>query len=250
MLGRPMSGRTIAAFGSGEFQQWSQEVDAYTISRATAGDGSVVIIPTASAPEGNDVFQKWSEMGLAHYGQMGVVARVSGLKFRADAFSDDHIAQLEGASMFYFSGGNPSYLADTLRDSPFWEAILAAVADGSSIAGCSAGACIMGDVAPDSSADEAFAGGIWPSHWYTSGLSILPGVMFGPHWDAMDGWIPGITDFIRREVPEGTTLIAIDEDTAMVGDTDLFRVFGKGRVEIAPKGGTSSHYADGETFTL
>lgn len=245
-----MTDRTIAAFGSGEFQPWSEEVDRYAISRATTGDGSVVIIPAASAPEGADVFNNWAKMGLEHYERMGVDARVSALKARADAFSDDHIAQLKGASMYYFSGGNPAYLADTLRHSPFWTAIVEQLDAGASIAGCSAGACIMGDIAPDSTTNEEMFQGKWPAHWYTSGLSILPDMMFGPHWDAIDGWIPGMTNFIRKEIPEGTTLIAIDEDTAMVGDIELFRVFGAGRVEVAPGGETSTVYHAGDTFAL
>ena len=43
-------------------------------SIAPAGDGSVVIIPAASAPEGHDVFDDWARKGLDHYGAMKVEA--------------------------------------------------------------------------------------------------------------------------------------------------------------------------------
>lgn len=250
MLGGIVSARTIAAYGSGEFQPWAEDVDRVVLAKATTGDGSVVIFPTASAPEGAEVFDKWARMGLDHYENMGVAARVSGLKARADAFSEDHLAQLENASMYYFSGGNPAYLADTLRDSPLWSAIVDGINSGVAISGCSAGACIMGDVAPDSTADRDFASGVWPSHWYSSGLSILPEVMFGPHWDAMDGWIPGITNFIRKEVPDNITLLAIDENTAIIGDIDNFTVYGVGKVEVAPGGTPEATYGAGDTFSL
>ena len=108
----------------------------------------------------------------------------------------------------------------------------------------------MGDVAPDSSANTDFASGRWPAHWYTSGLSLIPGVMFGPHWDAMDGWIPGITDFIRKEIPAGATLVALDEDTAIVGDVDRFQVYGAGSVEVAPGGVGGTVYRAGDVLSL
>ena len=139
-----MAKRIFSIFGSGEFLPWSVEVDRYAMALATAGDGSVVVIPAASAMEGDDVFADWARKGTTHYESMGVESRVSALKTRDDAFSEDHIAQLEGASMFYFSGGNPAYLADTLRGSPFWTAIVDAVDGGAVIAGCSAGASTTG----------------------------------------------------------------------------------------------------------
>ena len=44
--------------GSGEFQPWSGEVDEWVLSRVT-GDGRVLVLPTASAPEGDEVFSRW-----------------------------------------------------------------------------------------------------------------------------------------------------------------------------------------------
>jgi len=71
-----MGDRTFSVFGSGEFLPWSVEVDRYALSLATSGDGSVVVIPAASAMEGNDVFFDWARKGIAHYDSMGVESRV------------------------------------------------------------------------------------------------------------------------------------------------------------------------------
>lgn len=218
---------TISLFGSGEFLPWSTEVDRHTLAMARNGDGSVVVIPAASAPEGRDVFDDWARKGLAHYEGMGVEARVCGLRDRADAFSDDVIAQLDGASMLYFSGGNPAYLADTLRGSPFWDAVLAALEGGAAISGCSAGACFLGEVAPNSDEES-----LEPARWASSGLRLLPGLVFGPHWNMLETWMPGIHAFIKSNLPEDGRLVTLDEHTAMVGDGAEWRVFGDGEVAV------------------
>jgi cyanophycinase-like exopeptidase len=238
--------RTFSVFGSGEFMPWSVEVDRYALQRASAagtGDGSVVVIPAASAPEGDDVFDSWARKGIAHYSSMEVPVRVSALKTRADAHSDDHVAQLEGASMFYFSGGNPAYLADILRDTPFWKAILDAVGSGAALAGCSAGACVMGETAPDPTRMS-----LSPESWAAEGLRVLPGLAFGPHWDMMETWIPGIHSFIVSNTPDGCRLVALDEDTAMVGDGKLWQVFGVGAVQVYEAEDPAAYRA-GEEFT-
>jgi cyanophycinase len=237
-----MTKRTFAVFGSGEFLPWAVEVDRYALSLATSGDGSVVVIPTASAMEGDGVFADWARKGTAHYDSMGVESRASALKTRADAFDDDHIAQLEGASMFYFSGGNPAYLSDTLRGSPFWAAISKAVDNGAVIAGCSAGACFLGEVAPDPGANS-----LNPEKWSAEGLRIIPKTMFGPHWDMIETWIPGVQDFIQQNTPEDCRLVTLDENTAMVGDGTTWRVFGVGTVAIHRDGTSSGPFRAGDS---
>lgn len=240
-----MSG-VISLFGSGEFLPWSVEVDRHTLSLSRNGDGSVVVIPAASAPEGRDVFDEWARKGVDHYGSMGVQARVCGLRDRSDAFDADIIAQLVGASMLYFSGGNPAYLADTLRGSPFWDAVVAALGAGTALSGCSAGACFLGEVAPNSGSSS-----LDPERWAARGLGLIPGIAFGPHWNMLETWIPGVQTFIRENVPDGCRLVTLDEDTAMVGEGAGWRVFGEGEVCVYDGGErTAGPFRAGDTFTL
>src|SRR5439155_26718548 len=93
--------KTLELMGSGEFEPWSEEVDRFSLSRADFGDGSVVILPTASAPEGDEVFNRWAGMGLDHYKAMGVHARVVDLRTREDAFLDVLIEELANPSMIF-----------------------------------------------------------------------------------------------------------------------------------------------------
>src|SRR5437899_2169159 len=131
--------RTFLLLGSGEFEPWTHDVEARVLADAT-GDGSVVILPTASAKEGDAVFDRWGRMGLDHYAEVDLPAEVLPVKRREDAFREKLAERVEGASFVYFSGGKPQHLADVLRDTPLLDAILRAMDRGAVWAGCSAGA--------------------------------------------------------------------------------------------------------------
>jgi len=96
----------FALLGSGEFEPWAEPVDRWLLDRAAeAGrDGSVLILPTASAPEGDAVFDKWGTMGLEHYAALQAPAEVVPLKTREDAASEELAAGLATASVVFFSG--------------------------------------------------------------------------------------------------------------------------------------------------
>lgn len=221
-----MSGLVIGLFGSGEFEPWAEAADRWLLEHARSGDGRVLILPTASALEGDEVFDFWGSRGLEHYGSMGVPAEVVPLKTRDDAHRDDLIARLEPASLVFFSGGNPAELAATLRGTPFWTALLGAMERGVAYGGCSAGMACLGEVAPDSAVNE-FTDALW-----RPGLGLLTNVMLGPHWDALDSFAPGLTQYIVTSVPAGCRLFAVDEDTAVVGDGTTWSVIGEGRAHL------------------
>ena len=109
--------------GSGEFLPWSEPVDRRLVAEAD-GDGRVLILPTASAPEGKDVFERWGSLGLAHFSRLDIPAEVLDLRTREDADDPRLVARLDDASAVYFSGGNPAYLSATLAESDFLDAML------------------------------------------------------------------------------------------------------------------------------
>jgi cyanophycinase len=232
---------TFALMGSGEFEPWSGEMDRQVLDRAN-GDGRVVILPTASAKEGDAVFDDWAAKGLAHYASLGIPAEVIPLKTRDDASRSEIIAQLEGASVAFFSGGNPVYLSSTLRGTPFWNELRGAMDRGLAYIGCSAGIACLGDRAPDSDADE-FGDSLWKP-----GLGVFSGAWFGPHWDALDSFVPGLTGFIVSSVPAGDVLFAVDERTAAVGDGVEWSVVGASGAHVY-RDGEWAHHATGSTFS-
>jgi cyanophycinase len=210
--------------GSGEFQPWSEAADRWLLGRAD-GDGRVLILPTASAPEGDEVFDRWASMGLEHFATLGVPADVAPLKVRRDAEDPDVVELLDRASIVYFSGGNPAYLARTLEDTPFWARILERLVEGMGYAGCSAGVACLAETTFDSDT-QSFA------DVYKAGLGIIPRTVFAPHWDIVDNWIPGARDFILSSVPDGYVFVGLDEDTAMLGDGSSWEVVGKSGIHV------------------
>ncbi len=233
----------IALLGAGEFDPWTASVDRWMVGREDAPGERVLILPTASAAEGDDVFEMWARKGSAHYETLGIPAEVLALKTREDAERPEFVRALDDAAVAYFSGGNPAYLSSVLSGSPFWEALLAAMERGTAYAGCSAGVACLGDIAPDSARTE-FDEELW-----RPGLGLFPGYWFGPHWDALDGFAPGLTNFIIAAVPDGETLVGIDENTAMVGDGRAWSVAGVGGVHVMT-GRDWIHHEAGAAFEL
>ncbi len=226
---------TFLLLGSGEFEPWTHEVEARALEHAS-GDGSVVILPTASATEGHHVFERWGHMGLTHYAEVGIAAEILDVKVRNDAMRDDVAARAEAASMIFFSGGKPQHLAGVLRDSQLLAAILRAMDRGAAWAGCSAGAMVV-----SRSRGDGRRGSSW-----LFGLGLVPHVSFGVHWDR---WrrIPGGAWWMTSRVPDDTWFIGIDEKTAILGDGTAWEVFGRSEVEVRGPGIEATHRA-GDRF--
>lgn len=230
----------LALLGSGEFQPWSHEVDAWMLERVT-GDGRVLVIPTASAPEGEEVFDGWADSGVAHFDERAVPCEVLDVRDRTDADDAGFVERLAGASAVYFSGGNPAYLAMTLNGSALWKAVLAGLDRGMGYIGCSAGMASLGRRAPDSTVSE-FSPALW-----ADGLRLFPRTWFGPHWDMLNRYMSGLTEHIDVTVPPGDVLVGVDEQTAIVGDGEHWQVIGVGAAHVRDAG-EWRHFQSGEDF--
>jgi cyanophycinase len=234
--------RAFAFLGSGEFEPWHDEVDRWLLERA-GGDGSALIIPAASAPEGDGVFDNWAARGLEHYRRLGVPAQVVPIRTRADADRGEVVGMIEDASLVFFSGGNPFALAEALRGSAWWSRVVERLAGGMAFAGCSAGVSFLNDVTVDTTVMR-----LGNDPW-KPGLGYLTDIRFGLHWDMVDRWFPGATSFIEGSLRPGETLVGIDESTAMVGDGTEWWVAGRSGVHVLREGSWAHHRA-AEVFTL
>jgi cyanophycinase len=230
--------RRFLLLGSGEFEPWSEEVERAALEGA-GGDGRVVIAPTASAPEGDAIFERWASMGLEHYRAMGLVAESLPLKTREDAGRADLVARLVDASMIFFSGGKPKHLAAAVHGTPFWDAMLEALRGGAVFAGCSAGAVVASQMRAEREARGTVTGWVF-------GLGLVPRVSFGVHWDKMR-YVPFMRSLVMSRVPAGTWFVGIDERTAILGDGERWRVYGRGSAMVRGEGETRSYVA-GERF--
>lgn len=231
----------MALLGSGEFEPWTEQVDRWLLDR-TSGDGNVLILPLASAPEGDEVFNRWGNMGLGHFESLDIPAEVLPLRTNHDAQRPDLAAKLESASVAYFSGGNPAYLAGVLSGSRFWSELLRAMDRGLAYVGCSAGVSCLGDLVPDSTVRDFTSPDLWKP-----GLGFFPKLFLGPHWDALNAFVPGLQELFIAAVPPGDRLLAIDERTAVVGDGAAWHVAGNGAASLMDHGAWQT-FRPGQSF--
>lgn len=232
----------MALLGSGEFDPWSEPVERWLLERSRNPDGPVLILPTASAHEGDSTFDSWGTKGMGHYRELGVPSEVVPLKVREDAHRPEIVERLSEASMVFFSGGNPARLSEVVIDTPFWTALLGAMADGLPYAGCSAGVACLTEVTFDS--DSQGMEKVW-----APGLGYVRNALFGPHWDMLDTWIPGATEFIVGSVKPGQVFVALDEDTSMAGDGRSWQVMGRSGIHVLREA-EWTHYRPGDAFEL
>lgn len=218
----------IALLGSGEFLPWARPVDQWLADHATAESDRALVVPLASAPEGPDVYERWASMGVAHYRELGLTPEVLPLRTRDDAFDASCVDAVADARLIFFSGGNPGYLAEALRDTPFWEAVVAAVSAGTAFGGCSAGAVAPGALAP-------YVRNEMLESW-VDGLRLLDGAFIAPHFDVLDSYAPNLRRVIMDMCPPDCTAVGIDEETALYGDDGAWQVAGNGSVWIATDG--------------
>jgi cyanophycinase len=217
--------RRFLLLGSGEFEPWTEGVERAAVDGT---DPRVVILPTASAPEGDGVFDRWGRMGLEHYRAMGWSATVLPVKTREDAEREDLAREIDGSGIVYLSGGNPRYLGGTIEGTSLWRALLAALDRGAVFAGCSAGAMVASR--SRAQARERRLGASW-----TFGLGLVPHVSFGVHWDRMSK-IPGLRWWVTSRIPDTGWFVGIDERTAILGDGITWQVFGAGAVDVRGPG--------------
>ncbi len=232
----------MALLGSGEFDPWSEPVDRWLLERSRNPDGVVLVAPTAAAHEGEASFSSWGSKGLEHYRSLGPPAEVLELRTREDAFRDEIVGRLDDASLVFFSGGNPARLAEALRDTPFWSALCSALGDGLPYAGCSAGVACLTERTYDSETQDFE--GMWKP-----GIGFVHGTLFGPHWDIVDSWVPGASEFIVGSVTDGQVFVGLDEDTAMVGDGHEWSVLGRQGIHVRRNGDWAT-YREGDAFEL
>jgi cyanophycinase len=227
--------------GAGEFEDWHIGIDR---SLLEGRSGSVLVFATASAPEGHEVYQGWVDKGLKHYADAGIEAVSPALRTREDASDPAIVAEVDRAAMVFFSGGNPAYLAKVLAGSPVWQRMRDRIADGSlAYGGCSAGVACLSDPTFDSDADD-------PAHVWAPGLGYFPRILFAPHWDIVETWIPGAQAFITAATPAAGTLVAIDERTALVGDGGRWSTHGAGAVYVHHEGQWVGKYRAGDSWEL
>ncbi len=225
----------IAMVGSGEFLPPMADVDRRLLAHLTE-PARVAIVPTASAPDGDAVFERWLDLGLEHFAGLGAQPVPVALRTRADAENPELAAKLAGCNFVYLSGGKPPYLRDALKDSPCWRAIVDIFHQGGVIAGCSAGAMVLAERMIE-----------FPQVWQlASGLGLVPGIAVIPHFDEFGMRFLGR---LESQVLRSAILCGVDGNTALVGSGRHWAVAGRGGVTVFIHG-EPTRYTAGQSVSI
>ncbi len=230
----------IGLVGSGEFLACSDVIDGALLERVSGRAARAIIIPTAAGQEGPTSVGSWLDKGVAHFERLGLDPVPMSIIDRTGASDRTNAEAIADASIIYFSGGNPSYVIETMRNTLVWSAVLDAWRAGAALAGCSAGAMMMGSV----TASPRQQG-------LVSGLGVFGRLCVIPHFDRFDSFRPGMTDSIVSSVEPGTTVIGVDEETGLVVHGGESFVMGRRAVwSLTSDGRTAWHHGESTDLRL
>lgn len=231
----------ISLVGSGEYLPVMENVDRHLLKSLNLNGRKprVVCLPTAAGREGDSSVNRWSNMGIRHFTDLGAEVHAARIIDRDSANDPQWESLLEGADLIYFSGGDPGYLYETMKGSRAWRAAQRAWERGAIYAGCSAGAMILAKRMPS----FRLAG-------TQEGFGLIPATFIVPHFDAIPGiWKPVVLA-LQKQLKKGERMIGVDENTALVGRLGgEWTVMGQGKVHIfAPEG--NMNFTSGQCLTF
>ncbi len=168
----PAARGAVLAIGGGKLDD--EIVDRFVaLARGKAGGRIAVCTAASESVEGPEV---------ARFRERGVAAvEVADFRSRAEADDPARAARLEGASGIFFTGGDQRRLLETLRGSRALESVRGALRRGAVVAGTSAGAAVLGDLAITGDGEGAgeIRAGATPT---VEGLGFLPGTIVDQHF--------------------------------------------------------------------
>jgi cyanophycinase len=215
--------------GGDEFRPGNEPQDRELIARARPGPA--LVMPTAAARQSPEMAVATARRWFAG---LGVEIEELPVYTRRDAASPSLVESASAAGFLYLTGGDPGLVARVLAGSTVWAAMLQAWEEGAPLAGSSAGAMALGQ--------RTLVMARWPHHHErraAEALGLVPGIAviphferFGPRW-VVDG------------LPEGTTVVGIDERTAAAWDGARWRALGAGAVTVVRPSG-SERFEAGE----
>jgi len=213
----------LALVGSGEYLPPMEAVDRYLLA-SLSHEGRVVCLPTAAGAEGKERIAYWSALGVEHFSRLGAHVEALPVIDRASADDAALASRIRRANFVYLSGGSPGYLLKTLKGSLAWKAILEVLQSGGILAGCSAGAMVIGARIPG-----------FPA--WKPAFNLLPGAVIVPHFDELS---PNFVRLIRLWAGRRQTLFGIEGNTALVVNGNRLRVVGSGKVVVWGREGRST----------
>lgn len=183
---------------------------------AASGGTEVVVLPTAGAYEHPE---RDVEAAGEWFASLGGTVRCLPVLTRPDALVAEHVDVVASARFVYLCGESSMHLRSVFKDSPVWEALVAAWQGGAVLAASSGAARVLCDPMVDP------RGGA-----FAVGLALLPGLAVIPHHDH---WSREKAHRTIQLAPKGLPIAGIDDRTALIRDPDgSWRAEGAGEVAI------------------
>lgn len=202
----------LALIGGGEWEEGCA-FDAELL--AAAGGGEVVVLPTAAAFENPGRFV---ERATAWFGGLGAAVREAHVLQRSDAMDPANVELVRGARFLYLAGDSPMHLRSVLKDTPVWEALVAAWEGGAVVAASGGAASGLLDPMFDP------RGGA-----FTVGLGLVTNLALLP--EAEDDVAEHHHRTLELADPD-LVLATVQRCTALVRDGSGWRAAGAGQVRV------------------
>jgi len=231
----------VALVGAGEFTPAMLDIDGALLAATGRSRPRVAVVPTASAPDGEETFQRWAAQGIEHFTALGAEVEAVLVRDRADADDPEHAQAVGEADLIYFSGGKPEHLLHVLLESAVWTAALAAHARGAVLAGCSAGAMVLAARQPALRRGKL----PFPLRWEVA-LGVVDGTAVIPHYDRIPEPMAAL---VALQAPRGVAILGIDEETALIGRDGVWQIQGRARVTVW-RGRHRTRLRAGDVFRL
>ena len=214
----------VALVGAGEFLPVMATLDAELLEATGRSRPRVVVLPTASFPDGEPIFHRWAQMGVDHFEKLGAEVEAVLVRDRPGADDPAAIQAIGEADLVYLSGGKPAYLLESLEGSGVLRAIREGHDRGTVLVGCSAGAMVLVDRLTNLRKGRP----PWPLRWRHA-FGVVAGAVVFPHYDRIPEPMAAV---MAMQAPRGTVVLGIDEDTALVGRDGAWQVRGAARVTV------------------
>ena len=201
----------ISITGSGEYLDSIRSVDSVLLNKLD--DPYVLTFPTAAGQESQSRIDYWSNLAKVHFSKLGVKHKDFQALNSEVLNSSKVLQEVEKANFIYFSGGNPNYLFSQIANTSFHEMILTIHKENGILAGCSAGAMIMG---------EKMIKGM--------GLGLIENSLIIPHYgESFYSWVPNTVKLLNRGKYK---LICLEKDTYFVKTDNEIEIIGKQNVHV------------------
>ena len=134
---------TVALIGGGEFEV-TEDLDREMLE--LAGSTEVLVLATADAFEHPE---RAVARAVDWFAGLGATARGLDVLRRPDALVPEHVATVRDSRLMYLVGDSPMHLRSVLKDTPLWDALVAAVGDGAVVAASGPAAMALCDPMTD-----------------------------------------------------------------------------------------------------